>query len=83
MTAAFLIEMTIDSSKKPIEILYDLRSKSPELSNFDLSFEFADLFPGISSEATQSIWYWINDGREIGMEDDELDQVLAKAIRDI
>lgn len=75
--------MTNDSNKKPIEILYELKSKSPELSNFDLSFEFADMFPGISSEATQSIWYWKNDGRKIGMEDEELDQVLAKAIGEI
>ena len=66
--------------ESPIETLRAIRKRAPGLSNFDLSFEFADKHVGIDSEATQSIWYWTDDGRETGIGDDELNAILVDAI---
>jgi len=68
-------------NESPIEILRAIRKRIPGLSNFDLSCEFADQFMGIDSEATQSIWYWTDDGREVGIGDDELNALLVDAIK--
>ena len=72
----------IKKGTRPTEILREIIAENPSMRNFDLSREFCGLFEGISMDAIQAIWHWKGGGRVGGYDDEELDAILLKALRE-
>jgi len=67
----------------PTVIFREMRRQNPDLQGFRLANQFADFFNAeIDGWALHAIVYWHETRDEGGYTDDELDEILLKALNE-
>lgn len=67
---------------KPTTVFKALLERNPSLTNADISSDFKEQFINVDSEAIQAIWHWRRPGREQGVVDERIDEILLHHLKE-
>jgi len=72
----------IASGIKPTTVFKEMLAAKPELTSSDIAVQFMEEFSRVSSEVVHIFWQWRKPGRDRGLDDGRVDEILAHYLKD-